>query len=119
MSGSDIGAPPPIERTAWLRDLRRVNEQQEDTLGGDFDAQWGEIEPTHQAFVGRFLSRLPPAGRVLDAACGTGKYFPMVLASGRGLLGVDHAGALLATAAPGLGGVGSGTQVFRWRSALG
>jgi SAM-dependent methyltransferase len=49
--------------------------------------------------VERFLSRLPPAGRVLDAACGTGKYFPMVLASGRSLLGVDHAGAALAIAA--------------------
>jgi SAM-dependent methyltransferase len=36
---------------------------------------------------------------VLDAACGTGKYFPMVLATGRSLLGVDHAGAALAIAA--------------------
>jgi SAM-dependent methyltransferase len=36
---------------------------------------------------------------VLDAACGTGKYFPMVLAGGRRLLGVDHAGAYLAKAA--------------------
>jgi SAM-dependent methyltransferase len=87
------------DRGAWLRDLRRVNERQEDALADDFDALWGEIEPTHQAFVERFLSRLPPDGRVLDAACGTGKYFPMVLASGRRLLGVDHAGAYLAKAA--------------------
>jgi SAM-dependent methyltransferase len=49
--------------------------------------------------VERILSRLPPAGRVLDAACGTGKYFPMVLASGRSLFGVDNAGAYLAIAA--------------------
>jgi SAM-dependent methyltransferase len=87
------------DRAAWLRDLRRVNERQEDALADDFDALWGEIEPTHQAFIERFLSRLPPDGRVLDAACGTGKYFPMVLASGRRLLGVDHAGAYLAKAA--------------------
>jgi SAM-dependent methyltransferase len=87
------------DRGAWLRDLRRVNERQEGALADDFDALWGEIEPTHQAFVERFLSRLPPDGRVLDAACGTGKYFPMVLASGRRLLGVDHAGAYLAKAA--------------------
>src|SRR5215211_7154393 len=99
MSDSKTGAAPAADRGAWLRDRRRINEQQEDALAGDFDAQWGEIDPTHQAFVERFLSRLPPAGRVLDAACGTGKYFPMVLASGRGLLGVDHAGALLAVAA--------------------
>jgi SAM-dependent methyltransferase len=87
------------DREAWLRDLRRVNERQEDALADDFDALYGEIEPAHQAFIERFLSRLPPDGRVLDAACGTGKYFPMVLASGRRLLGVDHAGAYLAKAA--------------------
>ena len=98
MSGSETGAPT-AERRAWLRDLRRVDERQEDDLAGAFDAQWGEIEPMHHAFVGRFLSRLPSEGRVLDAACGTGKYFAMVLASGRSLLGVDHAGALLAIAA--------------------
>jgi SAM-dependent methyltransferase len=99
MSGSEIGAAPPAERRAWLRDRRRVDERQEDALAGEYDAQWGEIESTHQVFVERFLSRLPPTGRVLDAACGTGKYFPMVLAHGRSLLGVDHAGAALAIAA--------------------
>jgi SAM-dependent methyltransferase len=87
------------DRGAWLRELRRVNERQEDALADDFDALYGEIEPTHRAFIERFLSRLPPDGRVLDAACGTGKYFPAVLASGRQLLGVDHAGAYLAKAA--------------------
>jgi SAM-dependent methyltransferase len=99
MSDAETGTAPTAKRRAWLRELRRVDEHQEDALAGDFDAHWGEIEPTHQAFIERFLSRLPSDGRVLDAACGTGKYFPMVLASGRRLLGVDHAGALLAIAA--------------------
>jgi 2-polyprenyl-3-methyl-5-hydroxy-6-metoxy-1,4-benzoquinol methylase len=99
MGDAETGAGPAADRGAWLRDLRRVDERQEDALAGDFDARWGQIQPTHQTFVERFLSRLPPEGRVLDAACGTGKYFPMVLASGRRLLGVDHAGALLAIAA--------------------
>jgi SAM-dependent methyltransferase len=99
MSDAETGAVPAGDRAAWLRDLRRVDERQEDTLAGDFDAVWGQIEPTHQAFVERFLSRLPSDGRVLDAACGPGKYFPVVLTSGRRLLGVDHAGAYLARAA--------------------
>jgi SAM-dependent methyltransferase len=99
MSDSAPSAALPAERRAWLRKLRRVDERQEDALAGDFDAHWGEIESMHHAFVERFLSRLPADGRVLDAACGTGKYFPMVLASGRELLGVDHARALLAVAA--------------------
>jgi SAM-dependent methyltransferase len=99
MSHGETYAVPATDRGAWLRNLRRVDERQEDALAGDFDARWGEIEPTHRIFVEQFLSRLPPDGRVLDAACGTGKYFSMVLASGRGLLGVDHAGGLLANAA--------------------
>jgi SAM-dependent methyltransferase len=99
MSDAKTGAAPAADRGAWLRDRRRVNEQQEDALAGDYDAQWGEIEPAHQGFVERFLSELPPAGTVLDAACGTGKYLAMVLASGRSLLGVDNAGASLAIAA--------------------
>jgi SAM-dependent methyltransferase len=99
MGDAETRAAPAADREAWLRNLRRVDEQQEDALAEDFDALWGEIEPTHREFVERFLSRLPPDGRVLDAACGTGKYFPLVLASGRRLLGVDHAGAYLANAA--------------------
>jgi SAM-dependent methyltransferase len=105
MSDAEPGAASAADRDTWLRNLRRVDEQQEDALADDFDAQYGEVEPTHQAFMERFLSRLPPGGRVLDAACGTGKYFAMVLASGRRLLGVDHAGAYLAKAATKFPGV--------------
>jgi hypothetical protein len=76
MSDAATHAVPAADRGAWLRNLRRVYEEQEVALAADFDAQWGEIEPINQAFVERFLSRLLPVGRVLDAACGTGKYFP-------------------------------------------
>ena len=73
MSGSETGAAPTAERRAWLGDLRRVDERQEDDLAGNFDAQWGEIEPMHHAFVVRFLSsddygssvEREPAGQVL------------------------------------------------------
>ena len=37
-----------------------------------------------------FLSKLAAGGDVLDAACGTGKYFGLVLDSGRHVTGVDH-----------------------------
>jgi ubiquinone/menaquinone biosynthesis C-methylase UbiE len=99
MSDAEPGAASVADRAAWIRNLRRVDERQEDAVADDFDSRWGEIEDTHRAWVERFLQLLPPDGRVLDAACGTGKYFPMVLASGRRLLGVDHAGAYLAIAA--------------------
>jgi SAM-dependent methyltransferase len=88
-----------MDRQRWLAERRQTAEERHDTIHAfTYDERYGEIEATHQGFVERFLSRLPPAGRVLDAACGTGKYFPMVLASGRSLLGVDHADAALAIA---------------------
>lgn len=100
MSDDGTGpAPAATDRERWLQELRRVNEQQEDALASVYDERWGEIEDTHRAFMERFLSMLPPRGGVLDAACGTGKYFPVVLASGRSLLGVDHASDSLAAAA--------------------
>lgn len=86
------------DRLAWLLDLRRINEAEEDALAPVFDERWGEIDEEHRTFVERFLSELPAGGRVLDAACGTGKYFGMVLESGRSVVGVDHAGAYLARA---------------------
>jgi SAM-dependent methyltransferase len=79
-----------MDRATWIWALRRENELQEGGLAEEYEAYWGEIEPTHRVFVERFLSMLPPGGRVLDAACGTGKYFGMVLESGRSVLGVDH-----------------------------
>jgi SAM-dependent methyltransferase len=92
--------PPPRDRSGWIADIRRRNERLQDELLDtlDYDAHWGEIEDEHRAFVHRFLSMLPDAGTVLDAPCGTGKYFAMVLERGRSLLGVDHSGAMLARA---------------------
>lgn len=88
----------PIDRASWLRDLRRENAEQESAFADVFDTNWGTIGDTHRTFVERFCSMLPPGGRVLDAACGTGKYFGMVLASGRSVLGADHTAAYLAKA---------------------
>jgi SAM-dependent methyltransferase len=99
MSGVETGPTPSTDRATWIRELRRVDEEQEEALPLVYDARWGEIEETHRSFVARFLSMLPPRAGVLDAACGTGSYFPLVLASGRSVLGVDHSGASLAAAA--------------------
>jgi hypothetical protein len=55
-----------IDRATWIRDLRRLNEQQESGLADDYDAYWGEIEDTHRAFIDRFLRSSCPR-----AACST------------------------------------------------
>jgi ubiquinone/menaquinone biosynthesis C-methylase UbiE len=87
-----------MDRQEWLRTLRRENEDQENALAPEYDERWGQIGETHRAFIERFLSKLPPGGRVLDAACGTGKYFGLVLDSGRALHGTDHTMGYLARA---------------------
>jgi SAM-dependent methyltransferase len=79
--------------------MRREMARQEDELSPVFDARWGEIEDPHRSFVERFLARLPSGARVLDAGCGTGKYFGMVLDTGRAIVGVDHSAGHLAVAA--------------------
>ena len=99
MSDVETRPTPSADRAEWIRELRRRDEEQEDALADVYDARWGEIEDTHRAFVERFLSMLPLRATVLDAACGTGTYFPLVLASGRSVFGVDHSGACLATSA--------------------
>jgi SAM-dependent methyltransferase len=87
-----------IERRKWLRTLRKENERQEDLLSPVFDERWGEVDDLHRTYVAAFLSRLPGTGVVLDAACGTGKYFQMVLDTGLTLLGVDHSSGHLTRA---------------------
>ena len=86
------------DRAGWLRRIRRENAQQEDALSEVYDHRWGDIEDTHRAFVERFLASLTIGGRVLDAACGTGKHFGMVINSGCSLVGVDHSAGHLARA---------------------
>lgn len=86
-----------MERAAWLREKRRVAEERMDTLFAPiYDEQWGAtIEPSHSAMLDALLERLPPGGRVLDAACGTGKYWPRLLASGREVVGTDRSAGML------------------------
>lgn len=105
MSDAPHDSSSAADRKAWVLRLRRENEQQEDEGADEYDEWWGAIEDTHRTFVGSFLSKLPPRGRVLDAACGTGKYFSLVLESERSLLGVDHSAGMLAAAAEKFPGV--------------
>ena len=88
-----------MDRQAWLRERRRTVEERHDAIHAfTYDDQYGEIGPTHRRFVADLLERCPPGGAVLDAACGTGKYFAMVLESGRRVVGTDQSTGMLARA---------------------
>jgi ubiquinone/menaquinone biosynthesis C-methylase UbiE len=88
-----------VDREAWLRDRRQTAEERHDAIHAfTYDDQYGEIGPTHRRFVADLLEGCPPGGTVLDAACGTGKYFAMVLDSGRRVVGTDQSTGMLARA---------------------
>jgi ubiquinone/menaquinone biosynthesis C-methylase UbiE len=88
-----------MDRQAWLRERRQTAEKRHDTIHAfTYDDQYGEIGETHRRFVADLLESCPPGGTVLDAACGTGKYFGMVLEAGRRVVGTDQSTGMLARA---------------------
>ena len=89
-----MGSP---ERRAWLDERRLAVEQQYDAEAPEYD---DELYPTtsHRTFIQRLLETCPPGGTVLDAPCGTGKYFDQVVAAGRQIVGVDQSAGMLARA---------------------
>jgi SAM-dependent methyltransferase len=87
-------------RRAFLAERRASSAQRYDAqYSAHYDQEWGEIGPTHAAFVERLAALVPPGGEVLDAACGTGKYWPALLGAGLRVLGVDQSEGMLARAA--------------------
>jgi 2-polyprenyl-3-methyl-5-hydroxy-6-metoxy-1,4-benzoquinol methylase len=61
-----------------------------------YDQDWGSyINDTHRRFLDHFLILLPARAVILDAACGTGKYWPAILETGRSLQGVDQSAGML------------------------
>jgi SAM-dependent methyltransferase len=88
-----------VDRRSWLDERRRATEERFDAVySPTYDQEDTPITPTHRRFLNRVIERCPPEGRILDAACGTGKYFEMVLESGRRLLGIDQSAGMLSVA---------------------
>jgi SAM-dependent methyltransferase len=88
-----------VDRAAWLRERRQTTEERHDTIHAfTYDEEYGEIGPLHRRFVADLLERCPRGGTVLDAACGTGKYFAMVTDAGRRVVGTDQSTGMLARA---------------------
>lgn len=54
--------------------------------------------PAQQEWVTRTLRLVPPGAAVLDAPCGTGRYFAAIAAAGHDIFGVDQSAGMLAQA---------------------
>ena len=88
-----------MDRQAWLDEQRLKAEQRYDRLySPTYDEDDGPISPVHRRFVEQLIESSPTGGRILDAPCGTGRYFPMVLDAGRSVVGTDHSAGMLAKA---------------------
>jgi SAM-dependent methyltransferase len=89
-----------MNRTDWLAERRRATAAAYDThYAPTYDVDDAPTGDTHRRFVRDLLARCPAGGRVLAAACGTGKYFDVVIAAGLQLTGADESGGMLACAA--------------------
>lgn len=88
-----------MDRRAWLDEQRLKAEQRYDRLySPTYDSDDGPIPQTHRRFVEKLIESSPPGGAILDAPCGTGRYFSMVLGAGRSVVGVDQSAGMRAEA---------------------
>jgi ubiquinone/menaquinone biosynthesis C-methylase UbiE len=86
-----------VDRSAWLAERR-------DAVLASYDAEAPTYDEndyptdTQREWVARLLQLFPPGGAVLDAPCGTGRYFSMVAAAGHRIAGVDQSAGMLTQA---------------------
>jgi ubiquinone/menaquinone biosynthesis C-methylase UbiE len=87
-----------MDRSTWLAERRAAVVATYDDEAATYD---DDPYPTssHARFVGMLLETCPPGGVVLDAPCGTGRYFAQVVASGRRVVGIDQSSGMLAQSA--------------------
>lgn len=87
-----------MDRRAWLDAHRLSAEKRCGWLYSSTYDENGPITPTHGRFVEKVIESCPPGGAILDAPCGTGRYFEIVLAAGRTVVGIDQSAGMLARA---------------------
>jgi SAM-dependent methyltransferase len=89
-------ADPAGRRREFLDRRRRTTRENFDRRwAGIYDDDWGSyLNPTHERTVRRLVRGNRP-GRLLDAACGTGKYWPLLLDVGVTVTGVDQSEQML------------------------
>lgn len=86
-------------RAEFLAERKRLGPVRMDTLfAPTYDDDWGAVSASHEAFVGKLIDLTQERALLLDAACGTGKYWPQLLGAGRRVIGVDRSAGMLAQA---------------------
>ena len=86
-----------MDRQTWLDERRAAVVACYDQEAARYD-EHGYPTQVQQEWVARLLAQCPPAATILDAPCGTGRYFPVVAAAGHRVAGADQSAGMLAQA---------------------
>jgi ubiquinone/menaquinone biosynthesis C-methylase UbiE len=86
-----------MDRQAWLAERRAAVVADYDHGAATYDDLPYSADVQYE-WVARLLRAVPDGGTVLDAPCGTGRYFALVAATGRRVAGVDQSAGMLAQA---------------------
>jgi SAM-dependent methyltransferase len=84
-------------RREWINERRAAVIAAYDAEAATYDRHPYPNRP-QQVWVKRLLATCPDHGIVLDAPCGTGRYFPFVAAAGHRVVGIDQSANMLAEA---------------------
>jgi ubiquinone/menaquinone biosynthesis C-methylase UbiE len=88
-----------MDRIAWLEEMRRDCEVQYDRSAPLYGEKYGLYSNiTHREFIQEFLSLFPPRSKVLDAACGAGRYLPYLLEKEHSIIAIDQSQGMLTNA---------------------
>ena len=82
-------------RRAFLDRRRAAARAAFDHGASRYDSTWGNLGTSHLRAVADLVQATPPGGEILDAACGTGRYWEVLAASGRAVFGIDQSAGML------------------------
>ncbi len=86
-----------MDRETWLGERRDAVEADYDADATSYDDLDYPADMQHE-WVRRVLELIPPGATVLDAPCGTGRYFALITGAGMRVVGVDQSAGMLAQA---------------------
>lgn len=83
-----------MDRQAWLAERQAAVVAVYDAEAPTYDEHVYPVQ-AQEEWVARTLRLVPAGGTVLDAPCGTGRYFAAIAAAGLGVAGIDQSAGML------------------------
>jgi SAM-dependent methyltransferase len=85
-----------MNRDLWIQDKREeIRLLYDRVFAVDYDRRFPTASQTHQTFLKHVLNELDGDAWILDAGCGTGKYWQDIFDVGLGVVGIDQSEQML------------------------